>query len=233
MARLARVVVPNLAHHVTQRGNRREAVFFGDDDYRAYLDLISAAAARAQTAIWAYCLMPNHVHFIMVPSDPDGLRRTFAEAHRRYTARIHARLKVTGHLWQGRFSSTAMDERHLMAAARYVSMNPVRAGLVARAEDWPWSSARAHLAGADDGVVSAAPLLARIGDFAGLLDAAEDAAAILAIRRSRSTGRPVGAADWIAALEAETGRGLAPAKRGPKVRVAAQGQGDLFPTVSP
>ncbi|HEX3365617.1 transposase [Phenylobacterium sp.] len=232
MARLARVVIPGLAHHVTQRGNYRQPVFFGDDDYRAYLSLISAAAKGSETAIWAYCLMPNHVHFIMVPSDADGLRRTFAEAHRRYAARIHARLKVTGHLWQGRFSSTAMDERHLMAAARYVPMNPVRAGLVDRAEAWPWSSARAHLAGSDDGVVTVGPLLDRIEDFAGLLAAAEDEAAVLAIRRSRSTGRPVGAADWIAALEAKTRRSLAPAKRGPRPRTPADLQSDLFPTVS-
>jgi putative transposase len=233
MARLARVVVPGLPHHVTQRGNRREPVFFGDDDYRGYLNLIAAAAKRAGTAVWTYCLMPNHVHFILVPSDPDGLRATFAEAHRRYTARIHARLKVTGHLWQGRFSSTAMDERHLLAAARYVPMNPVRAGLVARAQDWPWSSARAHLAGRDDGVVSVAPLLERTPDFAGLLGAAEDAAAVQAIRRSRSTGRPVGASDWIEALEAGTGRRLAVARRGPKPRGSAEAQTDLFPTVSP
>jgi len=200
---------------------------------RAYLDLISAAALRSRTEIWAYCLMPNHVHFIMTPADPDGLRATFAEAHRRYTARIHARLKVTGHLWQGRFSSTAMDQRHLMAAARYVPMNPVRAGLVTRVQDWRWSSARAHLAGQDDGVVTTAPLLERIGDFASWLEAAEDAAAVKAIRQSRSTGRPVGADDWIRALEVLTTRELAPAKRGPKVGARKNGeQADPFRTVS-
>jgi putative transposase len=127
-----------------------------------------------------------------------------------------------------------MDERHLLAAARYVPMNPVRAGLVERARDWPWSSAGAHLAGQDDGVVVTAPLLDRIGDFAGLLEAGEDEAAVTAIRRSRSTGRPVGAADWIAALEAQTERALAPAKRGPKARAEGGGQpADLFHTVSP
>ena len=93
MARPARVVVPGLPHHVTQRGNRREPVFFGDDDYRAYLDLVGAAARRAGTEIWAYCLMPNHVHFILAPSHEDGLRAVLSEAHRRYTARINARLK--------------------------------------------------------------------------------------------------------------------------------------------
>jgi putative transposase len=141
MARLARVAIPGLPHLVTQRGNRRARVFFGDDDYRAYLDLIAAAATRSGTAIWAYCLMPNPVHFIMVLAGPDGLRATFAEAHRRYTARIHARERWTGHLWQGRFSATAMDERHLIVAPRYAPMNPVRAGLAPRAEDWPWPSA--------------------------------------------------------------------------------------------
>ncbi len=234
MARLARVVVPGLPHHVTQRGNHREAVFFGDDDYRAYLDLISRAAKASETEIWAYCLMPNHVHFIMTPSHVDGLRATFAEAHRRYSARIHSRLKLTGHLWQGRFSSTAMDERHLMAAARYVAMNPVAAGMTRRAQDWPWSSAKAQLAGDDDGVVVTAPLLARIGDFAGMLAGAEDEVATRALLASRTTGRPVGAADWIKALETGTGRSLAPARRGPKPKaVPGEDGGDLFHTLSP
>ncbi len=216
MARLARVVVPGEAHHVTQRGNRRETVFFGDDDYRAYLGLIAAAAKRAGAAVWSYCLMPNHVHFIIVPEHEDALRATFAEAHRRYTARIHAREQWTGHLWQGRFSSTAMDGPHLMAAARYVALNPVRAGLVAHAADWPWSSARAHLAGRDDGVVTVAPVLDMVGDFAAYLDAPEDTEAVTAIRHSRTTGRPVGARGWLESLERRTRRQLAPQKRGPK-----------------
>jgi putative transposase len=234
VARLARVVVPGEPHHVTQRGNRRERVFFGDDDYRAYLGLISNAARAAGTAIWAYCLMPNHVHFVMVPSDEDGLRATFAEAHRRYTARIHARERWSGHLWQGRFSSTAMDGQHLVEAVRYVELNPVRAGLVGAARDWPWSSARAHLAGRDDGVVSVDAMLAMVGDFAAYLTHEPAAEAVAAIRRSRTTGRPVGAPDWIAGLEARTHRALSPRTRGRKpAPSAADNQLVLFPTVSP
>jgi putative transposase len=233
MARLARVVIPGVAHHVTQRGNRRERVFFSDDDYRLYLRLISAAAKATGTEIWAYCLMPNHVHFILVPDQEDGLRATFAQAHRRYTGHIHARERWTGHLWQGRFSSTAMDEAHLHAAIRYVDLNPVRAGLAALAADWPWSSARAHLAGKDDGVVTAAPVLARIDDFASYLDEAEDSARVAALRRSRSTGRPVGARDWIADLEARAGRPLAPGKRGRKPgQVPDVRQADLLSAVT-
>jgi putative transposase len=227
MARLARLVVPGLPHHVTQRGNRRERVFFADDDYLAYLDLIGAAARRSGTEIWAYCLMPNHVHFIMTPSHVNGLRDTFADAHRRYTARINARLRQTGHLWQGRFSSSVMDEPHLLAAARYVAMNPVRAGLVSAPAEWPWSSAAAHLAGRGDGLVTVGPLLGRMGDVSAFLAVPADEAAVTALRKSYSTGRPVGGADWISGLETMTARRLAPRKRGPKSGAASDEQGGL------
>jgi REP element-mobilizing transposase RayT len=127
MAHLARVVVPGIPHHVTQRGNRRETTFFEEADYRLYRDLLAEASAKTETEVWAYCLMPNHVHLILTPKDPDGLRRTLGDMHRRYTAHINARNRWTGHLWQGRFGSVAMDEDHLIAAVRYVSLNPVRA----------------------------------------------------------------------------------------------------------
>lgn len=224
MCRLARVVAPGLPHHVSQWGNRREQVFFGDDDYQAYLDLVAAAARRSGTAVWAYCLLPNHVHFIMAPSHMDGLRATFAEAHRRYTARINTRLRQTGHLWQGRFSSAVLDERHLIAAARHVSLNPVRSRLVDTAAEWRWSSTTAHLTGQEDGVVDVRPVLDRVGNFAGFLAEPEDAEAVAALRRSYSTGRPVGDIDWITELEALTSRTLAPRKRGRKPR-AAQSSG--------
>jgi putative transposase len=218
MCRLARVVAPGLPHHVNQWGNRREQVFFSDDDYRAYIDLVRAAALRTGTEVWAYCLMPNHVHFIMVPSGTDGLRGTFADAHRRYTARINARLRQTGHLWQGRFSSAVLDERHVIAAARHLMQNPVRTGLVAAPADWPWSSARALLLGLDDGLTSVRPLLDRVGDMEAFLAEPEDAPAVAALRRSYTTGRPVGSDAWIADLEALTDRALAPRKRGRKPR---------------
>ena len=102
MARMPRLVVPGYPHHVTQRGNRRGTTFFEEGDYALYLDLLAEASTRAGTEVWAYCLMPNHVHIILVPSDEDGLRRTFADLHRRYTGYINARARTTGHLWQGR-----------------------------------------------------------------------------------------------------------------------------------
>src|SRR6202789_2286051 len=136
MARLARVVIPGLPHHVTQRGNGRARVFFCDEDYALYRDLLAAACRAAGVEIWAYVLMPTHVHLILTPGDSDGLRRALAPAHRRYAGHIHARRKRSGHFWQGRFGAVAMDEEHLGAALRYVALNPVRARLVARAEDW-------------------------------------------------------------------------------------------------
>ena len=226
MARLPRVVIPGIPHHVTQRGNGRRQTFFNDDDYALYRDLLGEAARRAHVAVWAYCLMPNHVHVILVPEDEDGLRRTFADLHRRYTGYINARNRTTGHLWQGRFGSVAMDEAHLWHGLRYVSLNPVRAGLVKRAKDWRWSSVQAHLAGEDDGVVTVAPALERVGDFARYLaEPFDEAADYAALRKAESIGRPVGSADWLKALEAQTGRVLAAQKRGPmaKARVDCLG----------
>lgn len=122
-------------------------------------------------------------------------------------------------MWQGRFGAVVMDEEHLAHAMRYVSLNPVRAGLVERAEDWRWSSVRAHLAGEDDELATVAPAIERYGDFAGFLGGPADYAdAWRALRRSETTGRPLGSATWIAGLEVRTGRTLAPGKRGPKPR---------------
>ena len=163
--------------------------------------------------------MPNHVHLVLVPSDRDGLRAALARTHRRYAGEVHARLRRTGHFWQGRFGAVAMDEEHVAAALRYVALNPVRARLAARAEDWEWSSARAQLSGRADGITALAPVLARFPDFAALLDGGEDAASGMAferLRRAETVGRPLGGAEFLARLEGLTRRTLAPRKRGRK-----------------
>jgi putative transposase len=216
MARLPRIVIPGLPHLVTQRGNRGDRTFFTDADYAFYGELIATAALRFGTAIWAYCLMPNHVHMIVVPADTDGLRKTFAEAHRQYTARINARNGWVGHLWQGRYGSVAMDEACLINAARYVSLNPVRAGLVAGAADWSWSSVRAHLRGQDDRLVTVKPLLDRIPDFAGLLEQDIPPLALTALRRAESVGRPLGNDAFFDGLERQLGYAVRPRRPGRK-----------------
>lgn len=203
MARLPRLVLPGIPHHVTQRGNRRERTFFEDGDYALYLDLLAEASTQAGVTIWSYCLMPNHVHIIAVPGDADGLRRTFRHVHRHYTGYINARQRWTGHLWQGGFSSVAMDEPHFVTALRYVALDPLRARLATRAQDWPWSSARAHLAGQDDHVVTVAPALERVGDFAAFLgEEFDEALSYAALRRER---RSAGGLLRVAAAEGEGG----------------------------
>jgi len=216
MARLARVVVPGHPHHVTQRGNGRARTFFGDDDYALYRDLLAEHCHTADVAVWAWCLMPNHVHLILAPADADGLRRALAGVHRRYAGVIHARRKRTGHFWQGRFGAVAMDEEHLAAALRYVSLNPVRARLVERAQDWRWSSTRAHLRGKDDGLTALAPIRDRFPRFADLLATEPDIEAFARLRAAESIGRPLGDDRFLSRIERVTKRRLRPSKRGPK-----------------
>jgi len=209
-------VIPGLPHHITQRGNRRQQTFFNDEDYAACLELMAEWCREQGVQIWSYCLMPNHIHLIAVPSKEDGLRCAIGEAHRRYTRRINFREKWRGYLWQGRFASFVMDEPYLLAAARYVELNPLRAGLVSNPWDWPWSSARAHLAAEDDQLVKVAPLLAMIGDWRAFLRSAMPEDELRDIRRHARTGRPLGDEAFLSRLEDIVGRVLKPQKRGPK-----------------
>jgi len=190
MPRAARQILPGIAHHVTQRGNRRQPTFFSDADYGLYLGLLRYWCRKSGTALWAWCLMPNHVHLVLVPAHPGGLREALAPAHRRYAWEINQREGWRGHLWQGRFASFPMDEAHLHACLRYVELNPVRAGLVDRPEDWRWSSARAHL-GLDGDRADMAPVRDRIGDWRGFLDAGLPDSDREAIRIAEWTGRLV------------------------------------------
>jgi putative transposase len=171
--------------------------------------------------IWGYCLMPNHVHLIAIPSTEDGLRWAIGSSHERYTRRINFREKWRGYLWQGRFASFVMDEPCLLAAARYVELNPVRARLVAIPGEWPWSSARAHLSGRDDCLVKAAPLLAMIDDGNAFLNSAIPEEKLKDLRRHSRTGRPFGNESFLERLEAMVGRVLKPQKRGPKIEQRA------------
>src|SRR5258708_24762524 len=216
MARLARIVVPGHPHHVTQRGNGRGRTFFDDRDYALYRDLLAANCRMAKVEVWAWCLMPNHVHLILVPSDSDGLRRALARLHRHYAGVIQARRKRSGHFWQGRFGAVAMDQQHLAAALCYVSLNPVRARLVRRAQDWRWSSTRAHLRGKDDGLSALAPITDRFPHLAHLLAGGPDADLFGRLRAAESVGRPLGDDRFLARLERLTRRSLKPGKRGPK-----------------
>jgi putative transposase len=224
MARLARIVVPEIPHHVTARGNRREPIFFEDGDQEVYLDLLCEQLAKARVELWAYCLMPNHVHLILCPATAEGLALALGAAHRRWANFVNARGRWRGHLFDGRFASVAMEEDHLIAAVRYVALNPVRARLVERAADWPWSSVHAHLAGCDDGRVSVRPVLERTERFEDLIQTNADDPAFAALRAAETTGRPLGTAEFVADLERRLGRPIARRAPGrkPAVRLTVE-----------
>jgi len=158
--------------------------------------------------------MPNHVHLIAVPQSEDGPARAIGEAHRRYTRRVNFREKWRGYLWQGRFASFVMDEPYLLAAARYVELNPVRAGLATDAADWPWSSAKAHLSGRDDLLVQVAPMLSMIADWRGFLNSAIPEQQLRDLREHNHTGCPLGSVSFVTHLERQVGRILRLRKAG-------------------
>lgn len=200
---MARVVVPGVPHHVTQRGTRRQTTFFSKADYETYLRIAFGEFSAAKVDIWAYCLMPNHVHLIATPETEDGLAKAVGATHVRYARYINYREGWTGHLWQDRFASFPMDDDHLRLCVRYVGLNPVRAGLTRFAVDWPWSSVRAHVSGRTDPLLSPTPLAQRLGiDLAGFfdLDIGQDERRLM--QGATRSGQPLGSAAWIKALNA-------------------------------
>ena len=217
MSRLARVVVPGLPHHVTQRGNGRSRTFFSDDDFRLYLGLLRQNCEAAKVICQAHVLMPNHVHLILVPQTEDGLSKALSLTHRSYAGLLNARRRKTGHFWQGRFGCVGMDGAHHMAALRYLLLNPVRARLVKTPEEWPWSSARALLKGKADPMTDVTGLKEQFGDIRTLLGEMPDLAMLeLALRRAESIGRPLGDPKFLDRLERKLDRPLKPKKRGRK-----------------
>lgn len=224
MPRLARVVVPDIPHHVVQRGNRRQQTFFTENDYEYYLTLLTEWSKQKGIAVWAYCLMPNHVHLIVVPEKPNSLAAGIGEVHRRYTRMVNFRENWRGYLWQGRFSSCPMDEPHLLLAARYILLNPLRAGLVERLEDWPHSSFHAHLAG-EDSLVEVNALAAYVKSWKKFLRGGFKDGELDKLRMHTRTGRPLGAGTFVDRVERLIKRTVRPLKGGrPKKKRKLRGR---------
>ena len=209
MPRIARIVVPEYPHHITQRGNYRQKIFSDDDDRDKYLSYIQKYSNEYGVSILAYCLMHNHVHFIAVPDKQDSLAKAFKAAHLCYSQYFNRKMKTAGHLWQGRFYSAVLDESHLISAARYIERNPVRAKIVKKPWQWEWSSAQANINQAKP-KIRLKNLLELVGmscnSWKQLLDCEEDAKTLDNIRKHTLTGRPLGASAFIEKLEKRFGK---------------------------
>jgi putative transposase len=214
MGRALRYIAPGVPHHVTQRGNRGQQVFFCDADYQRYLEWLAGYSERYGLAVAAYCLMPNHVHLVVIPGDERAIPAVLAPLHARYAARLNHREGHSGHLWHNRYFSCVLDDLHYYRATRYVERNPVRARLVQQAADWPWSSARSHSTGSPDPVLSAAAVLPEVEDWSAWLAIDQEAAEETALRRATLSGAPCGDAEFVQAMEARAGRPLLPRPRG-------------------
>lgn len=206
MARFARLVVPGFPHHITQRGVRSMDIFSDSEDRIKYLSFLKEESARSGMDILAWCLMTNHVHFIAVPEKENSLARSVGEAHRRYTRYKNFQQKVRGYLFQGRFSSCVLDETHLLFAGRYVDRNPVAAGMVEKAFDYQWSSARYSCGLVDsDPLVSSRQIAEMVDDWSSFLETTDEGKDRL-ISRQTKTGRPLGCNEFVDKLESLTGR---------------------------
>jgi putative transposase len=233
MPRIARAVFAGIPHHVTQRGNRRGQVFFSDHDRSGYLQLLRRYAGTHHVEILAYCLMVNHVHLVVVPATADALYRMLRPLNMRHAQRINQSRGWKGHLWQGRYFSSALDEQYLWTAVRYVERNPIRVGMVARAEDYRWSSAAAHCGLRDDPVLTYGVdwrrLFQSIGDWSSWLAAGDEQQRLETLRRHADKGLPCGSAAFVDSLECVAGRVLRDRSPGRPVEVGDEkGDGTLL-----
>ncbi len=216
MPRIARLIAVGYPHHLTQRGNNREDVFFDDEDRKFYLQTLETYSSKYGLAILAYCLMTNHVHLLAIPGNPESLSKGLGSTHLVYTQYINRRYNRSGRLWQNRFFSSIIDrEAYLWAVARYIESSPRRAHLVKRCEDYPWSSTRAHILGIKDNLLSREEWLAEsdMAAYRAFLDG-DDQEVDKSIKKAAASGRPLGGEDFVKGLERILGRTIIPQKPG-------------------
>jgi len=228
MARRPRFIQPGIPYHITQRGNNRQDVFFLPADRTRYLQLLAEHSVRYDLRVLAWCLMTNHVHLIVIPGTADSMAQVMRQAHSHYSLEQNRSHRWSGHLWQNRFWSCALDSGHLLAAIRYVELNPVRAGMTREPSEWPWSSAAAHATpGVRDALLDwswedwMVEMSLGTWDFEGwksVLEVQSPAEEAARIRRATELGEPLGSDLFVANLERQAGRRLRVLQRGRPVR---------------
>jgi putative transposase len=217
MPRIARIIAPGYPHHITQRGNNRATVFFDDEDRQTYLKLLGLYASKHELQIWAYCLMDNHVHLLAVPQTETSLARGIGLTNQVYTQYLNRKLCQSGRIWQNRFFSCVVERnQYLWAVARYIVRNPLKVGLAERAEEYPWSSARAHLTGEGDTILAASSTWLDPSERTAFAEfvLAENVEMDEAIRKATRTGRPIGSEGFVDMLEFRLKQVLRPKKVG-------------------
>jgi putative transposase len=208
-------------HHVTQCGNNRADVFFHDQDREHYLRTLVRYCAEFKLQVWAYCLMTNHVHLLVVPEREYSLAQGIGRTNLIYTQYVNREYRRSGRVWQNRFFSCPVDrDEYLWTACRYIERNPVRARLVVKPWDFQWSSARHHVLGTPDPALSPSqwPASESREQYREYLDQVEPENDTTRIRTSTQTGRPLGSPSFIERLEIKLGRILRPQKAGRKKR---------------
>lgn len=220
MARQARIVIPDTPHHITQRGNRGEKVFFQKDDFQTYLDILTEQTDRFQVSLLSYCLLPNQVHLIAVPEQEHLMARAIGEAHRRYSCIINERNDWRGHLFQDRFFSYAMDEQSTLRAARFIETLPVTAGIAPKPENYLWSSAKARIKVADNSIIKPFKSFHAIHNWSDYLQRPMDPDELRKVQLHLQTGRPRGSDIFLDSIEERIGRTVRPQKRGRKPKAA-------------
>ncbi|MES2932624.1 MAG: transposase [Pseudomonadota bacterium] len=225
MARLPRLVVPSHPHHVLQRGHDRQPVFRDTADYAAYLEWLREAAKLYRVAIHAYVLMPNHIHLLVSPSDGDGLGRMMQWIGRFYVPYFNHKYGRVGTLWEGRFKASVLEtEQYCMACCRYIELNPVRAGLTASPEEYPWSSYMHHAGIAVNSLIVDHPQYWALGNtpfereavYRALVEQGISQDALKMLNQSLLKGWALGSENFKTELEKQVQRRVQPAKRGRK-----------------
>ena len=227
MPRIARIVGIDYPHHITQRGNNRVSIFFDSKDRRFYLYTLAHYCRQYSADVWAYCLMKNHVHLLIVPREQESLARAMGGTNLVYTQYVNRKYRRSGRLWQNRFYSCVIEkDRYLWSVARYIELNPLRAGVVQRAETYRWSSASSHLYGTEDPILGRQDWLAPCdrGAYREFLKKADGGERDV-IRKATSSGRPLGGHEFVRTLETRLRRRLVAKPHGRPRREARKENG--------
>jgi len=222
MARQARIIVPNSPHHISQRGNRGESIFFEKEDFSNYLELIQKNLNDFKIDLLSFCLLPNQIHLLMEPKHKDDLSRCIGETNRQYTRYINQKKNWTGHLFQNRFFSYAMDDQHALRAARFIETLPVTAKITEKPQNYLWSSAKYRIKTIENSPIKPFNMFHLDQNWEDFLGRIMDTEELKKIQTHLQTGRPRGNTLFLDTVEQQIGRPVRPQKRGrkPKKKVA-------------